>query len=164
MRRTLPQTLKPMIPLLLLPAIVQMIVMAVDEGWFHRKRGLPRWERIGHPLDTLTVALCYGWLVLSRPAQSHAVVVYVCLAAFSCVFVTKDEFVHSRLCGGAEAWLHAMLFVLHPAAFAAFGVLWWLGADARIIQAQLLLTVAFGLYQIIYWSVAWQKNTKPIDP
>ena len=26
-------------------------------AWFHRRRGLPRWERIGHPLDTLTIVL-----------------------------------------------------------------------------------------------------------
>jgi len=28
--------------------------MGVDEFYFHRRRGLPRWERLAHPLDTMT--------------------------------------------------------------------------------------------------------------
>jgi hypothetical protein len=40
---------------LFIPFALQMCCMAVDEVHFHRQRGLPRWERLGHPLDTLTV-------------------------------------------------------------------------------------------------------------
>jgi 2-polyprenyl-6-hydroxyphenyl methylase / 3-demethylubiquinone-9 3-methyltransferase len=39
---------------LVVPLGLQALAMAVDEAYFHRRRGLPRWERIGHPLDTLT--------------------------------------------------------------------------------------------------------------
>src|ERR1019366_3333568 len=35
----------------------------------HQRRGLPRWERLGHPLDTLSVAGCYGWLVATGPGS-----------------------------------------------------------------------------------------------
>jgi hypothetical protein len=80
-----------MIPLLLLPVLLllQMLAMCVDEMLFHRARGLPRWERIGHPLDTLTAALCYGWLLFVPPSASHALGVYIGLCAFSCLFITK---------------------------------------------------------------------------
>jgi len=86
-----------MLALLLLPGFLQMLAMTADEFVFHRKRRLPRWERLGHPLDTLSAALCYGWLVLASPASSHALLVYVGLCAFSCVLITKDEFVHPEL-------------------------------------------------------------------
>lgn len=46
---------------LFIPFPLQMICMAVDEAHFHRWRGLPRWERLGHSLDTLTVLACFMW-------------------------------------------------------------------------------------------------------
>jgi hypothetical protein len=148
---------------LLFPAFLQMLAMLFDEGVFHRKRGLPAWERVGHPLDTLTVAVCYAWLVASPPGP-HALAVYVGLAGFSCLFVTKDEFVHARLCEPAEGWLHSILFVLHPVVFLAFGVLWYsapasgpAGQGAFFVRAQLVATLGFCLYQVLYWSVPWKK-------
>ena len=67
---------------LLLPFGLQMFCMAFDELYFHRRRGLPQWERIGHPLDTLTVVICLLWL-LSVPPSSGAVAIYAGLAIFS---------------------------------------------------------------------------------
>jgi hypothetical protein len=146
---------------LLLPALLQMLAMLADEGWCHRRRGLPRWERLGHPLDTLSVAACYAWLVASNPG-GHALAIYVGLAAFSCLFVTKDEFVHARVCDGPESWLHAVLFVLHPIVFLAFGVLWWSGQGAWLVRAQLAATLVFCGYQLLYWngSVLWNRSTR----
>ena len=143
--------------LLLAPAALQALAMLFDEGWFHRRRGLPRWERLGHPVDTASVALCYGWLLLRRPDEPGATAVYVALAAFSCLLVTKDEFVHARHCVPAEQWLHAVLFVLHPIVFLAFGLLWRSGAGAGPVAAQLALTVAFMIYQLAYWSLPWTQ-------
>ncbi len=135
-----------------------MLAMAFDEGVFHRRRGLPKWERIGHPLDTATVALAYGWLVFTSPAAPHALSVYVALCVFSCLFVTKDEFVHAKVCSPAEGWLHSILFVLHPVVFLAFGLLWWRGDAAWIVRGQLIMTVLFALYQVFYWSVFWNPE------
>ena len=146
--------------LILIPPILQMLVMLVDEGWFHRQRGLPRWERIGHPLDTLTTAACFSWMVLVRPGTTAALLGYLGLAAFSCLFVTKDEFIHLHVCSATESWLHSLLFVLHPLVFLAFGAIWWSGRDAWLVQTQLALTLAFGGYQLVYWSVLW--TPKPI--
>jgi hypothetical protein len=143
--------------LLLAPAALQAAAMLVDEGYFHRRRGLPRWERVGHPIDTASAALCFAWLLLRAPGDPHALDVYVALAAFSCLLVTKDEFVHARLCAPAEQWLHAVLFVLHPVVFLAFGLLWRRGDAAGLVAVQLALTLAFLTYQLAYWSLPWKR-------
>ncbi len=141
-----------MIALAIAAAALQALVMALDEGVYHRRRGLPRWERIGHPLDTATVAMCYAWLASSSPSAPLAIPVYAALAAFSCLFVTKDEVVHGRLCTRAEHWLHALLFVLHPIVLATVALAWMHG-DAWIARAQLAVTMALGAWQILYWNV-----------
>ena len=141
-----------MTALVLVPAALQAIVMLFDEGWFHRRRGLPRWERIGHPLDTATVAACYAWLSVARPSSPASLPIYVALAAFSCLFVTKDEVVHAHLCTRAEHWLHALLFVLHPIVLAAFAFA-WMRSEIWMIRAQLGLTLALAAWQIGYWNV-----------
>lgn len=150
-----------MTALLFVPVVLQMLAMAFDEGVFHRRRGLPRWERIGHPLDTATVALAYAWLVLTSPASAYALPVYVALSVFSCIFVTKDELVHAKVCSPAEGWLHAVLFVLHPVVFLAFGLLWWRGEAPWFLRGQLVMTLVFALYQILYWSVFWHPRSTP---
>jgi hypothetical protein len=57
--------------LLLLPLIVQAIVIFVDEFYFHFAPGQPRWERIGHPLDTVTVLAPVLWLLVSAPSERN---------------------------------------------------------------------------------------------
>lgn len=147
-----------MLPLLLLPVLLQAIAMIADESVCHRRRGLGRWERIGHPLDTLSVAACYGWLVARSPDAPHALAVYVVMATVSCIFITKDEFVHVKVCNAQESWLHAVLFVLHPVVFLAFSILWLSGRYSGLIRIQLAITVAFAVYQFAYWSILWKPK------
>ena len=144
---------------LLVPFLIQALLMFFDEGYFHRRRGLPRWERIGHPLDTLTVVACQAFCVLRAPSSPHALGIFIGLAAFSSLFVTKDELVHSKLCSPAENWLHAVLFVLHPVVLACFAVLWRQGDHPRLLQLQLGLTATVAIFQTLYWSPMW--NRKP---
>jgi hypothetical protein len=151
---------------LLIPVVAQMLCMALDEFYFHWQRQLPRWERVGHPLDTLTVLLCYGWLLLSPPS-APALSVYVGLCVFSCLFVTKDELVHRRHCRAGEHWLHAVLFTLHPLSLLSAGLLWpaWHGQTLAFLRYEgfeqvfllgnTLLTCGFGFYQLIYWNFVW---------
>jgi len=134
---------------ILLPLVLQGVAMAVDEGVFHRRRGLPRWERIGHPLDTATIALC----IIARLCGC-SLAIYVALGVFSTLFVTKDEAVHAKLCTAGEHWLHSILFVLHPIVLAA---LWF--ASERVAMAQLAIVIAFATYQVIYWN----QREKTID-
>src|SRR5215472_902738 len=152
--------------LLLLPLAVQGIAILVDELHFHLLRGLPRWERIGHPLDTFTVLAPVLWLVFTLPSERN-LIVYIAAAVFSCFFVTKDEFVHAHLCAPAEHLNHAVLFIAHPLVFAALALLWplyhvpsgaveWLehfrGLEwALPIQATLL--ALYMIYQAVYWNL-----------
>lgn len=145
-----------MLALLLAPVLLQMVAMAIDEGLYHRRRGLPRWERLGHPVDTASVLLCYGWLIATRPDQPNALAVYVAMAALSCLLVTKDEAVHAHRCQPGEHWLHALLFVLHPVVLGTVGLLWWWQRDLWLLPALLALTGGLLVYQIVYWSLLWR--------
>jgi len=125
--------------------------MLVDELHFHRRRGLPRWERIGHPLDTLTLLACYAVAIFFPPTRA-ALWTFAALGAFSCLFITKDEWVHARLATSGEHWLHSVLFVAHPIVLAAVAWL-WIDGQQTLIRVQAALTVAFGMYQAIYWQL-----------
>lgn len=138
------------------PVALQASAMLVDELWFHRRRGLPRWERIGHPLDTLTIVVCLVWLLASAPRDGTALAIYIGLATLSCVFVTKDEGVHATRCNAGEHWLHAVLFVLHPIVLAAFALAWWTGHD-ELLVVQLAITLGFFAYQVVYWNVVMPR-------
>ena len=157
--------------LLLLPLAVQGLAILVDEFHFHFARGLPRRDlpvapRIGHPLDTFTVLAPILWLVFSVPSERN-LIVYIVAAAFSCFFVTKDEFVHADLCPPAEHLNHAVLFVAHPLVFAALALLWPLyhapaGAVAwlehfRGLESALPIQAAamalYMIYQTVYWNL-----------
>lgn len=135
--------------------------MMVDEFYFHRERDLPRWERIGHPLDTLTVLSCYGF-VLAVTASRAALLVFAGLAVFSLIFSAKDEPVHRRVCGRGEHRVHYLLFGLHPLVLGAMAMMWWLHTPffVVVLWAQFLLTAVFMLYQITYWNV-WKQATLP---
>lgn len=130
--------------------LLQGSLMAVDEFYFHHKRGLEKWERVGHPLDTLTVLACYLFALLV-PFSETALYTYVALAIFSCIFITKDEFVHAKHCPAGEHWLHAVLFVLHPILLGIVGWLWMQGTQRELLWIQLAVTGAFLLYQIVFW-------------
>lgn len=144
---------------LLLPFIAQAGVMFVDEFKLHRLRGLPAWERWGHPIDTSSVLACYVFCLFVRPSESY-LTIYVALSVFSSLLITKDEFVHARQSVGAfEHWLHALLFVLHPIVLMAAGVLWWRGT-LEPLWVQAILTLAFLLYQLLYWNAPWFKVSR----
>jgi hypothetical protein len=144
--------------ILILPFLLQGGVMLVDEFYFHKKRGLPRWEQIGHPLDTLTVLCCFLWLN-STPPKENSLFVFVALSAFSCLFVTKDEFVHRQYCSAGEQWAHALLFILHPICFLSAGWMWWFGGLESVLQGQSLLLFLFLIYQTLFWNILWKPKT-----
>lgn len=160
--------------LILIPFILQSIVIGCDEWYFHVKRGLPLWERIGHPLDTLSLIVCLGFLLLV-PFSASAVKIYLGLGAISCLMVTKDEWVHKHLCPASENWLHALLFINHPLVLLSSGLIWWrTGAEEPaqwltnwltdpeplriILLGAAVAATGFMFYQIIYWNFLWQKK------
>ena len=137
---------------LMIPFALQGTAMLFDEFHFHRKRGLARWERVGHPLDTLSVLACFGFISAVPPTDSN-IRIYVGLCAFSCLFITKDEGVHTGACDATENWLHAILFVLHPVTFFAAGMMWQSAPDAWSLTIQPYIVLAFLFYQVIYWNI-----------
>ena len=160
----------------LLPFALQALAIAFDEGYFHVRRGLPKWERIGHPIDTLSVLLCMGF-VLFVPFSSHALIYYCLLASFSTILVTKDEFVHKHHCPASENWLHAILFTLHPITLISAAFIWPVSQGAEVApwigrwlsapeQLSLFLKMQFGtmtlflIYQIVFWNIVWKD--KPV--
>jgi hypothetical protein len=161
--------------IVLVPIVFQNAAMFFDEFHYHRRRGLPRWERIGHPLDTLTVLACFAWIFACGPTPA-AILGYVALSLFSCVFVLKDERVHFEHCSLGEQWLHSALFVFHPLTLLAFGLMWapsrgmslgvsWLegGIDARhALVGQAAATAVIFVYQVVYWNVV--RPPSPVAP
>lgn len=158
----------------ILPFLLQALCIAFDEGYFHIRRGLPRWERIGHPIDTLSVLLCMGF-VLFVPFSKGALLIYVLLAVFSSLLVTKDEFVHKEHCPASEQWLHALLFSLHPITLTSAGFIWpvvqgvevshWMGqflnnpgALFAFLKGQFLIMSLFFIYQIVFWNILWKNS------
>lgn len=162
--------------LAILPFLIQALGMFFDEGYFHIRRGLPKWERIGHPIDTLSVLICLSF-VLFVPYSKTALTFYILLAILSCLLVTKDEFVHKEHCPAAENWLHALLFTLHPITLTCAGFIWpvvqevevtpwiarWLNQKDLLLlflQIQWATSSLFFLYQIIFWNFIWKD--KPV--
>lgn len=161
----------------LIPFALQALAIGVDEVYFHWKRGLPKWERLGHPMDTLSLLTCLG-MVIFIPFSIFALQIYCALAVLSCFMVTKDEFVHKEHCCGAENWLHALLFILHPITLTMTALIWpisqqknppewfpvWFDHSTTLslfLYVQGGLVLAFFLYQFIFWNFIW-RNTPVI--
>jgi hypothetical protein len=128
---------------------IQGIVIFIDEFYFHHKRGLPLWERLGHPIDSFSVLACLAFL-MTMPHTPNNELIYSFLAAVSCVVVTKDEFIHWKICTGLEMWLHALLFVLHP--IVLFSAIKDWETNPLMIQITFGMIFSFFIYQIIYWN------------
>lgn len=157
----------------LVPFLLQTLAIGFDEVFFHLRRGLPRWERIGHPIDTFTVLLCMGY-VLFVPYSKRAILPYALLAILSSLMVTKDEFVHKEHCPASEQWLHALLFILHPIALLSAALIWpcaqgietaaWLSSWLEVreflhsfLGLQLIAMTLFMAYQVVYWNFIWKS-------
>jgi hypothetical protein len=162
-----------MTALLTIPFILQGLLIAFDEWHFHLKRGLPRWERIGHPIDTLSLVICL-LIPLFLPLSKSTFTLYLCVSAVSCLLVTKDEFVHKHHCPAAENWVHALLFLNHPLLLASAGFMWSAFSESPLtflidcipyksflyafLFGQCCVAFIFMLYQIIYWNFLWPKK------
>ena len=136
---------------------LQGIFMAIDEVYFHRRRGLGPWESWGHPLDTLSFLIAS--LVAIAPSDlffGWKLELFLGLSIISSILITKDEFIHRQECSGGESWLHAILFVLHPPALWA---LWQIGnsENCNLLLPEIFLIAVVLVYQIFYWNFRWPK-------
>jgi hypothetical protein len=146
--------------ILALPFCLQALVMTFDEFYFHLKRGLPVWERVGHPLDTLLFLSSILFIQLVPYSAIH-LKEYVAIALISSFFITKDEFVHFKNCPPGELWMHSLLFVLHPITLLANAMIWILNAPSfwhSFLIFQTASITLFLLYQFIYWNFLWKPQ------
>jgi len=150
-----------MLTLWIIPFLLQAPLIVFDEWVFHRKRRLPRWERIGHPLDTLSVAICL-FLPSFTTYSPSLLKLYIFLGILSCLMVTKDEWIHKHHCPATEHWVHALLFLNHPILLTSAGFLWIANPSwaTPFLKAQLCFATAFMLYQAIYWNIWVQNETE----
>ena len=146
---------------LFLPFLLQGLAMGVDELWFHPRRTLARREWAGHALDTAVFLACLAVPILFPPTPAH-LGLYAGLGAFSCLLITKDEFVHHVACPGGEHWIHAVLFILHPLVLVGTALLWIasaggaqglplppMGAAGTLLRLQAILVGAFLGFQLL---------------
>jgi 2-polyprenyl-6-hydroxyphenyl methylase/3-demethylubiquinone-9 3-methyltransferase len=155
----------------ILPFALQGLAMLADEFGWHRKREVSRREWLGHLLDTAVFAACLAYLRVVPPDPGR-LGGYVAMAGFSCVLITKDEWVHQRRCPGSEHWLHAILFVLHPVVLIAAGLL-WLGTGGDALAALpppdpalargLLLIQALAAAGFLVLQAAWGAGRRQPD-
>ena len=162
-----------LVVLLCLPFLIQALAMSFDEFYYHRKRKLPLWERIGHPLDTITFLACIWFVILFNPTLDN-LFIYLALSLFSCLFITKDEWIHKREnCLAEEQWIHSILFIVHPLVLVSLGLLWFVVKldynffeNDKIISFLLELVIypfvfmthVFFFYQIIYWNFYYKSH------
>jgi len=153
--------------------LIHALLMGVDEIIFHRKRNLPLWERWGHPIDTLSFLSCLLFIILFSPSQKN-LFIFFGLSFFSCLIITKDEWIHHKHCSPQEMWLHALLFVLHPFLLVSLFLIWpFYHQGEHIIPTITLLkggriflpfvivnTTLFLFYQIFYWNFYENKKNK----
>ncbi len=139
------------------PFVIQAAAIFFDEFYYHHKRGLGTWEKVGHPLDTLTVLLSYCFLIIFPYSHAH-LIEFIILASFSTLFITKDEFVHAKLCEAGEHWLHSLLFVIHPVCFLTAALIWRENQGFYFLISQAAVLSCFMFYQIIYWGIPWKKT------
>ena len=141
-------------------------LMMKTGGKFLRRAGL-----LFFPIFHLT-AKDFQFLTDFRPMNAD---VFIGFSIFSCLMVTKDEFIHKEHCPGAENWLHALLFLLHPITLAVTGMIWpisqgvevspwmmsWLDNPEALRIFLILQTAAIALffsYQLIFWNFIWKNR------
>jgi hypothetical protein len=145
-----------------LPLLIaaQGVVMAVDEFYAHRRRGLPDFEIWGHPLDTIGFAIPAA-IAAFAPYNSWTMAAFITASLLSTLLVTKDEWVHAKACNGFEHWLHAVLFLLHTPLLISLCSAWQRQTASSVRITLPFVLAGFAIYQLWYWhSFRSRKNAK----
>ncbi|APJ02553.1 hypothetical protein AXG55_00830 [Silvanigrella aquatica] len=145
-------------------------LMIIDEFIFHRKRVLPKWERVGHPIDSLFFLICF-FIVLFFPMNMNSILFFTLFACISCFIIIKDEGVHLKYCSKYEQYIHALLFVLHPIiliilflSWSSFSVSYFPIFEVfksfflkLLIYFQFFSATIFLFYQIVFWNFIFKE-------
>lgn len=138
-----------------LPATILLVatqggISLLDELHYHRKRGLGRFESIGHPADTLVFLAALSIPAISRPTNV-SLICFILFALISTLVITKDEFIHAQSCEPGEHWLHALLFVVHAPVLIGIALVWLHDPAAIFLRLLPPIVGAWGIYQFLYW-------------
>ena len=153
-----------MITFLLIIMSLQVILFHVDEYYFHRKRGLSKYEIASAITDGAFYVLP---LIIATFAKFDSIwkTIFIVLAGISCLSIAKNELFYPAL-QVKERIIHSLLYVLHPILLYSFYISWkgnFFDAYPNFWILQLLY-VAIGfktvIYQIIYWNYI-HENPKP---
>ncbi|RYZ89589.1 MAG: hypothetical protein EOP04_06420 [Proteobacteria bacterium] len=136
---------------------VQALMMFIDEGIFHRRRGLDTFERWGHVADTFLFLIALLVPAFFAPGNASNLS-YLLLSLASCLLITKDEWIHAKACPPLEHWCHALLFILHGALLVLIGIIWNLKPDALEIRALPIAVFIWALYQHFYWNIYYVRS------
>ena len=156
------------------PFVLQAMAFAADEFYYHRRRGLPLWELIGHPCDTFFTLLCFVFVFWFPPTVTN-VSIFIGLAIVSCLSISKDEVVHYRYCSPPELWLHSLMFMLHPIMLMWIACLWTLQHHLELgtllsvshetvswctqfLFSQIVLVGSILTYQVYTGGKIWLRN------
>ncbi len=131
---------------------LQAIIMLIDEFYFHRRRELGRFERLGHVGDTLMFFITIIVPAIFAP-NTQTIAFYIALSLLSCLLITKDEGIHATSCGAGEHWCHAMLFMVHGTILTMIGFLWFLSPEALCLKLFPIPVLFWGLYLHFYWNI-----------
>ena len=141
--------------------LLQGLVIGIDEFWCHWRRGLPKWERWGHPIDSVSLLVPLSLICFASPTPLNTRL-YIGLGALSCICITKDEWVHHAVSDAFENWLHSLLFILHPLILVNAYFLWSAPLPPELFGVNVVLVsffavLAFTVYQITFWSLYADK-------
>jgi hypothetical protein len=139
--------------------MMQSSLIAVDEFICHRSRVLPRWELVGHPIDTFCLWAYLAALWFLDADFVWALSVAAILGFISCLVITKDEWEHKKHSSAFENWLHAMLFVIHPTVVLLYYYLWYEDVDDFIplLHMSFVLVGSYFFFQCFMSWFRWQK-------
>lgn len=143
---------------LYIPFILVSLLMGYDEV-LHGRRGLGAWEKLGHPIDTLTVFAPLSFIAINEYTYDR-LIVFIILAVFSCLVITKDEFIHTQECEPLENWVHSLLFVLHPFIFVSSAIIWKYHPEDNFLTFQSIAVGVFMIYQVLRWSLSWKERSR----
>lgn len=137
-----------LVPAAVIAFLVQAMIIIFDEFYFHRARFLPRWELVGHPIDTFCLLFFLLTIQTISRDSSMGLPAVIMTGVISCLVITKDEWVHKKHATGTESWLHALLFVIHPVVVGAFFLLWWSSEGAGLMRLATGAVALHFFYQV----------------
>lgn len=143
--------------ILFVPFFLQGALIATDEIYCHRRRGLSQLEKLSHVVDSSLLLITFVFALYVNPTANSEIQFFV-LSAISTVAITKDEWIHARESDGLEQWLHAWLFIVHPLVLVSLWQVWHQSGRRDYLLGAAAAIGAFCFTQTIGWIRGFRAN------